>query len=881
MSSSRHSKTSAYQVYSSQSRKSSSRHSRSLESEDSREGSSKKSSSDRKEKSRDKKHRREALVDSDDEVLKISQPKSLLSLSLPSGREEQRATKSRSSRHRSSGSREDKKHASQTQSLMDMDFGRDQRGAGRKRNVSDSSDDDSVDESKSHGAELQKSKLYSDSDDEDGDSHHRSEKVDKDKRSWKESSVRENPIKLSPLVVEMPRKDLNGGEKGTSPDANTKPLSLLGEYVPPPPKKPVSLLDLAGGADSFDRGRQNYSRRSDGKSSHLSQNSDYHQGERRRESSQKKRRDGSGDEREVPSKKMKMKTTEMMKARGNPPALSNRITACGDNKQSFIVIPSTCPVTGIHGRASITVLMGSVTILGYPLQPGRPYPVFSPVTGGLLSLFASGDKLKAQDVKEEITKQGFSDQEQSLDSIGSNTIAVLLVKKLDSVLCDYVTTFIPYTQLFNPVPQREEYQSMPRGVTLPKVGLKVAPHGEFVSSCLNMSSEHQDVLDRWRKLVSQQEGDQPPGVVCCGAKNSGKSTFTRMLINASLQSVKSVAYLECDIGQTEFSPPATVSLHIISEPVLGAPFCHQRHAESMVFFGDVSPSTDPSVYVQCLTHVYKAYTDLAQPLPLIVNTMGFTEGLGLMLLIDTVNITKPDVVVQIESYSQAANLPALTHEMVALDPGWTVNQSPAEDPKKKMEETHKHELLLLMTLANQHRGFNVKLKPVDLRNLSLLSSLSLGLERSVQLNSVPPYCVPYAQLAVHVCHHSVPSSELLMALDASVVALCVADISQLTKEREEMPYTFKEMPVCECLGLGIVRGVDTDKGLLYVVTTLPAVTLRKVNTVLKGSLTLPDQLILKQKGTGSLPYVDALAPSTAVSSLRPRSRMPRNNRRNN
>jgi len=33
--------------------------------------------------------------------------------------------------------------------------------------------------------------------------------------------------------------------------------------------------------------------------------------------------------------------------------------------------------------------------------------------------------------------------------------------------------------------------------------------------------------------------------------------------------VTQVAYMECDPGQTEFTPPACLSLHLVSEPVLG------------------------------------------------------------------------------------------------------------------------------------------------------------------------------------------------------------------------------------------------------------------------------------------------------------------------
>lgn len=45
---------------------------------------------------------------------------------------------------------------------------------------------------------------------------------------------------------------------------------------------------------------------------------------------------------------------------------------------------------------------------------------------------------------------------------------------------------------------------------------------------------------------------------------------------------------------------------------------------------------------------------------------------------------------------------------------------------------------------------------------------------------------------------------------------------------------------------GIVRGIDTDRGLLYLVSTLPRVHLQMMNTILKGSLSLPDQILLKQ-----------------------------------
>jgi len=42
-----------------------------------------------------------------------------------------------------------------------------------------------------------------------------------------------------------------------------------------------------------------------------------------------------------------------------------------------------------------------------------------------------------------------------------------------------------------------------------------------------------------------------------------------LLICCCVTSVTHIAYLECDPGQTEFTPPGCLSLHLVYEPVLG------------------------------------------------------------------------------------------------------------------------------------------------------------------------------------------------------------------------------------------------------------------------------------------------------------------------
>jgi len=57
-----------------------------------------------------------------------------------------------------------------------------------------------------------------------------------------------------------------------------------------------------------------------------------------------------------------------------------------------------------------------------------------------------------------------------------------------------------------------------------------------------------------------------------GPKRSGKSTFARATLNNLLNRYEKVAWLECDLGQGEFSPGGVVGLWIIDSPILGVSF---------------------------------------------------------------------------------------------------------------------------------------------------------------------------------------------------------------------------------------------------------------------------------------------------------------------
>ena len=90
-------------------------------------------------------------------------------------------------------------------------------------------------------------------------------------------------------------------------------------------------------------------------------------------------------------------------------------------------------------------------------------------------------------------------------------------------------------------------------------------------------------------------------------------------------------------------------------------------------------------------------------------------------------------------------------------------------------------IFLILLVCSSHT--RVKLTPKNMRDLALLSHLMQGFPANVTLMSAVPYVIPWQRFAIHVCHCYVPQRLLMDSLNASVVALCKADLS-------EVEYTF-------------------------------------------------------------------------------------------
>ena len=127
-----------------------------------------------------------------------------------------------------------------------------------------------------------------------------------------------------------------------------------------------------------------------------------------------------------------------------------------------------------------------------------------------------------------------------------------------------------------------------------------------------------------------------------------------------------VGYLECDIGQTEFTVPGVIALHLITKPLLGPSYTHpllpekygmgwkrdsglvrlvvaidressilKVHEHCFIsfrayYYGDKQPKDEPVYYVQLIQAAFKHFqTEVRSQypdIPLVINTCGWLAG---------------------------------------------------------------------------------------------------------------------------------------------------------------------------------------------------------------------------------------------------------------
>ncbi|KAM9687704.1 polynucleotide 5'-hydroxyl-kinase NOL9 isoform 1-T1 [Trichechus inunguis] len=525
------------------------------------------------------------------------------------------------------------------------------------------------------------------------------------------------------------------------------------------------------------------------------------------------------------------------------------------------------------GICRVTCLYGQVQVFGFNISQGQPArEVFSAYTNSLLSITAvhypmpeKSKKEMKREVRTLLRAHLLRDNRRRLMKYFFPLCSIVLLERLKTSTTEFIISHPGLSYVF--------FQETPTShlfaeyLTLKSVGIRRNKRKNGLQLSKSVISAVDELVS-----VASEEVDGCPVILVCGGQDIGKSTFNRYLINQLLNSIPCIDYLECDLGQTEFTPPGCISLFSITEPVLGPPFTHQRTPQKMVYYGKTSCKDNYEHYIEIIKYVFSSYK---RESPLIINTMGWVTDNGLLLLIDLIRILSPSHVVQFSS-GRSKYMPNLTPDYVDDTDGLYTKSRPkirdrgfhlpeaenlefVDDERESPVVFAGHKLMCVRSeftfrkTPRNRESHNRVLR--ELAVLGYLGKLQPPDPKSVSpLHGLTPYQVPFNAVALRITHADVAPTHIMYAVNASWVGLC--KIQDDVRGYVNGPILLAQTPLCDCVGFGICRGIDMEKRLYHILTPVPPEELRDVNCLLIGAVSIPQCVFKSQRGLeGTIPYV--------------------------
>ena len=351
-----------------------------------------------------------------------------------------------------------------------------------------------------------------------------------------------------------------------------------------------------------------------------------------------------------------------------------------DSMNALMFIPfRTCIY--LKGHCGLKVLSGKAEILGYVLEEDgeKMHRIYSPRGYSLLCIRSvySKSSVNRSNLQSALKKMGLEYDEHQLKSRVTES-TILLIQSQNCKMVDYINRLFPSNILrweasAPPVWNQEERNNFEDLCS--KLNISLILQGATFKARFY---QEPDVWNSYSQtLMDKAANNEYLRLLVCGGKGVGKSTLLRYTVNRLLKQCGSVLILDFDPGQPEFVAAGCVSATLVTAPLLGPNFTHLQQPFRSYFVSDADITIDPDKYVQSCTRLLNDCR--IQPhlmnTPMIINTMGFTSGIGLEVTLDVIRISQPTHVVQLTSKSSRRNFPAsLDHDYVIKHPrGWTTD----------------------------------------------------------------------------------------------------------------------------------------------------------------------------------------------------------------
>lgn len=149
--------------------------------------------------------------------------------------------------------------------------------------------------------------------------------------------------------------------------------------------------------------------------------------------------------------------------------------------------------------------------------------------------------------------------------------------------------------------------------------------------------------------LKDSDVSQGPRVIVVGPTDSGKSTLSRMLLSWAAKLGWKPTFVDLDIGQGAITIPGCIAatpIELPIDPVEGIPL----EMPLVYFFGHATPSNNVELYkvlvkelAQMLERQFNGNAE-SRAAGMVINTMGWIEGVGYELLLHAIDTFKANVV---------------------------------------------------------------------------------------------------------------------------------------------------------------------------------------------------------------------------------------------
>ncbi len=226
-----------------------------------------------------------------------------------------------------------------------------------------------------------------------------------------------------------------------------------------------------------------------------------------------------------------------------------------------------------------------------------------------------------------------------------------------------------------------------------------------------------DIVVEWESIAKKvlEENSKPLTLMVIGTVDSGKSTFTTLLSNISVNLGYKTAVVDADIGQADIGPPTFVTLGILNNQHLSLteidPYMYS-------FIGTTTPY---NVIDRLILSIVKLTREaLRKNIEVVViNTDGWFKGnRAVEAKFKTILYTKPNVVFVIRKEGSVSEIDKLKSMLKSFNTNLSIIDSPEFVKERSLEERR----------SIREMSYTRYFKASEIRELSLNKITLLGLE---------------------------------------------------------------------------------------------------------------------------------------------------------